>query len=31
VTQGVDGEQTAAQDALEQIADDVFSAATSNW
>ncbi|HHP7239962.1 LPS assembly lipoprotein LptE [Longibacter sp.] len=31
VTQGVEGEETAAQDALEQIADDVFSAATSNW
>ncbi|PEN12350.1 hypothetical protein CRI94_14630 [Longibacter salinarum] len=31
VTQGVDGEEAAARDALEQIADDVFSAATSNW
>jgi len=31
ITEGIDGEQTAAQDALEQIADDVFSAATSNW
>lgn len=31
VSQGVEGEEIAARDALEQIADDVFSAATSNW
>ncbi len=28
---GFDGETQAAQQALEQIADDVFTAATSNW
>jgi len=31
VAQGIEGEEAAAQDALEQIADDVFSAATANW
>lgn len=31
VADGIQGEQTAAENALEQIADDVFSAATSNW
>lgn len=28
---GLDGERTAAQEALENIADDIFTAATSNW
>jgi len=28
---GLDGERTAAQEALENIAEDVFTAATSNW
>jgi hypothetical protein len=28
---GLDGERTAAQQALENIADDIFTAATSNW
>jgi S-adenosylmethionine synthetase len=28
---GLDGERTAAQEALEKIADDIFSAATSDW
>lgn len=31
VTDGLDGERTAAQLALERLADDVFSSATSNW
>ncbi len=31
VAEGLDGEQTAALAALENIADDVFTAATSNW
>jgi hypothetical protein len=31
VADGIDGENDAAIDALEQIADDVFTAATSNW
>ncbi len=31
VADGIQGERTAAEDALEQVADDVFSAATSNW
>lgn len=28
---GIEGERTAAQTALENIADDIFTAATSNW
>ncbi|NBB84943.1 MAG: hypothetical protein GVY12_01810 [Bacteroidetes bacterium] len=28
---GLDGERSAAQEALENIADDIFTAATSNW
>jgi outer membrane lipopolysaccharide assembly protein LptE/RlpB len=31
VAEGIQGERTAASDALEQVADDIFSAATSNW
>ena len=31
VAEGIEGERTAASDALEQVADDIFSAATSNW
>lgn len=31
IDDGLDGERTAAQLALERIADDLFSAATSNW
>jgi hypothetical protein len=31
VEQGAAGEEEAAQVALERLADDVFTAATSNW
>jgi hypothetical protein len=31
IENGIDGESTAASDALVQIAEDVFNAATSNW
>lgn len=31
VADGLDGEAEAASDALAQIADDIFNAATSNW
>ena len=31
LTEGLDGEQAAAIAALENVADDVFTAATSNW
>jgi len=31
IADGLDGESDAASDALAQIADDVFNAATSNW
>lgn len=31
IVDGTDGEEIAARAALEQIADDVFTAATSNW
>lgn len=31
VDDGLDGERVAAQQALERLADDLFSAATSNW
>lgn len=31
IEDGIDGETQAASDALAQIADDVFNAATSNW
>ena len=31
VADGLEGETVAAREALEQIADDVFTAATSNW
>ncbi len=31
VEAGLDGERQAAQNALENVADDIFSTATSNW
>jgi hypothetical protein len=31
IAEGVDGERRAAADALRNIADDAFTAATSNW